>query len=344
MNSRRSNIVMLTVAVLPLQAGCGADRPLAPGPSEALLASRGGNAVTTPSNLVSIAASPNQIDIAWQDNSSNETGYEVHRSIAGPSGTFSPMATTGPNSTGYVDGGLTASTQYCYKVREFRATGKTTSYSEFSAIACATTPAEPPPPLPATPSSADAWPAASNWVWVNWADNSMNEDGFRIEESLDGGVTWTIAVVIGADEDDAFLPAASETATCYRVIAFNRGEASPPSNTDCATPPAGPSDLTATGIDELTVDLTWTDNSAVESGYEVWACYTGDYGCWYKIATLPANSQNYRSTDGWALGYTVVATNDGGFSDWSNQASATPPPAGVVNSLARTTSGATRRP
>jgi hypothetical protein len=43
---------------------------------------------------------------------------------------------------------------------------------------------------------------------------------------------------------------------------------SPPSNTGCTTPPAGPPNPIATVLD-TDVELTWIDGSAVEDGYQV---------------------------------------------------------------------------
>ncbi len=286
-----------------------------------------GPPVNAASNPNAVAVSESRIDIAWQDNSSNETGFEVHRSTTGPAGTFTLRASTGAGVTSFYDAGLTHSTQYCYKVRAFRITGRKTSYSEFSTTACATTPA---PPPPAAPSGADATPSGSTTVRVGWWDNSTNEDGFRIERSLDAGASWTIAGTDGPNSTGFFydIGRTSEQQVCYRVIAFNAGGDSPPSNTDCTTPPAAPTSLTVAAVDQATVELTWTDNSAVEDGYEVW---TAD-PCCVLLDLLPANSTSYRfsgngsygTDDPYLVSYFVQATKDGGYSDGSNIGA--PPP------------------
>src|SRR5206468_1304014 len=69
-----------------------------------------------PSNL-SVTASPGQLGLAWQDNTPNESGFEVLRSTTGPLGTFSLLATTAANVTSYLDTGLNPAQQYCYKVQ-----------------------------------------------------------------------------------------------------------------------------------------------------------------------------------------------------------------------------------
>jgi TolB protein len=83
--------------------------------------------------------SASAIAVSWQDNSTNETGFEVYRSTTGPSGAFALLASTAANVTAYSDGGLSGSSQYCYEVRAVRTRGGKTSYSAFSSAACATT-------------------------------------------------------------------------------------------------------------------------------------------------------------------------------------------------------------
>jgi hypothetical protein len=283
-----------------------------------------GATVNAPSRTNAVAVSQSRIDVFWQDNSSNETGFEVHRSTNGPGGAFAFRVVLGAGVTNYTELGLPALTQYCYEVRAFRTTGRKTSYSLFAPAACATTPA---PPPPAAPSDADATPVGSTRVWVSWSDKSTNEGGFRVERSLDLGATWATAGTTGANEYSISDGGRnSEQQVCYRVIAFNGGGDSPPSSTDCTTPPAGPTNLIATIVDAETmeVELTWTDNSAVEDGYIVGV----DPCCGPGVlpANLPANSTSFRF--GWGFyadGFYVIATKDGGYSDPSNSVVPTVP-------------------
>src|SRR5712691_8425454 len=188
-----------------------------------------GPAVKAPSNANAVAVSDTRIDVRWQGNSSNESGFEVHRSTAGPSGAFTLLASTAAGIASYGDAGLTPARQYCYKVRAFRRYDGKTSYSAFSNTACATTPALPPPPstapsAPSAPSGADAKPANSTAVELRWIDNSIKEDGFLIQRSSDLGSTWTTVATLGPNVTSSYEPGlASEQEVCYRVIAFNGG-------------------------------------------------------------------------------------------------------------------------
>ncbi len=320
-----------SLGLLFLLLSCDRRQPVAPA-LEAGATGAGGPTVKPPSIANAVAASESRIDVSWQDNSTNETGFEVHRSTSGPSGTFTLRASTGANVTSYGDPGLEPLTQYCYEVRAFKTYDGKTGYSEFSTPTCATTLA--PPPVPTPPTGTDAKPASSTAVNVNWTDNSTTEDGFRVERSLDAGATWTSAGTVGTNvTSSSDAGRASEQPVCYRVIAFNRGGDSPPSNTDCTTPPAAPTGLAATGVDGPAVDLAWTDHSAVEDGYQVLRATDGV--TFSAVADLPANSASYHdvgvssTTTYW---YQVRAKKDGGSSDVSNVASAragvlTPPAA-----------------
>jgi hypothetical protein len=304
-------------ALLLLAAACD-DQPLEP----SILASASQFTPAVPSNLTATAVSSSQIDVAWQDNSGNEGGFEVWVAITGVS-SFNLWTTTGPNVTRASFTGIGGEQEYCAKARAFTTrgnSGKIAGYSDFSNIACASTALPPNAPL-----GAQATPLNSDAVSVGWFDNSNNEDGFRVERSLDS-LTWTI---VGSTKgsvtylQDGGLT--SERRVCYRVIAFNAHGDSPPT-ADCTTPPAAPSDLTATGVATPAIDLAWTENSAVEDGYEVWRSPVEvDYYTYVVIATLPPNSIAYHdagvsgNTRYW---YYVRAKKDNGYSSRSNTANA----------------------
>ncbi len=330
----------LAASVLALcVVGCDRSQLLEPR-VDATFTSTAGPTVKAPSNATAIAVSESRIDVAWQDNSTNETGFEIWRSLSGPGGTFVKLAATGAKVTSYSDAGLKPVTQYCYRVRALKTADGKTSYSDFSSTACATTLGPPPPPD--APSATNATPSTSSSITVSWTDRSANEDGFRAERSLDGGASWatvsTTAANVTALQDGGRT---SEQQVCYRVIAFNAGGESPPSNTDCTTPPAAPSGLTATGLDGPAIDLAWTDNSAVEDGYEVRRSTDGV--TFSAVATVASNMTTYRDSrvsDNTTYWYLVSAKKDGGFSDPSGVASAragvlTPPAAPWLQAEAR---------
>ncbi|HXG93439.1 MAG TPA: choice-of-anchor D domain-containing protein [Blastocatellia bacterium] len=95
-----------------------------------------------PSDLTATAVSSTEIDLAWHDNSSNELGFRIERSLDGQN--FTQIAELGPNTTGFNDTGLTPATTYFYRVFAFNNFGQ----SDPSNIAADTTQAPPPPQFP----------------------------------------------------------------------------------------------------------------------------------------------------------------------------------------------------
>ena len=324
MLSLRHFSVAASVLLLTIPA-CDPDRPLAPDADAALLTSSAASQ-KGPSNL-SATVSPGAISLAWQDNSPNETGFNVLRSTTGENGTFTTIATTAARVTAYDDTGLDPKLQYCYKVQAIaqkRVIGT-------SNTACAT-------PLPLEPlaaSKVDAVLLSTGSVQITWTDNSINEDGFRVERAGSDAGPWTTLVTTGpgvtSAQDASGIP--NQERVCYRVVAFNKYGAAAPSNTACTAFPFAPTNLVAKAVDGQTIDLTWTDNSAFEDGYEVQrCCQTG----WIVVASLPANAVSYRDAgliSNAQYSYTVRAKKDLGFSAYSNYASAitaTAPPSAPV--------------
>lgn len=89
-----------------------------------------GTAPAAPSNLQAIGITHNKVQLTWNDNSNNETGFELVRS-ASLAGTYVPVATVA--GTSYVDSNLNANIIYYYKVRAVGSGGEsafTSNYTE----------------------------------------------------------------------------------------------------------------------------------------------------------------------------------------------------------------------
>jgi autotransporter-associated beta strand protein len=90
-------------------------------------------APATPSGLTAAPISSQQINLAWLDNSTNESSFRIERSVNNT--TFAEVASTGANASSYSDTGLASGTTYYYRVRARNAGGD----SGYSAVASATT-------------------------------------------------------------------------------------------------------------------------------------------------------------------------------------------------------------
>jgi poly(hydroxyalkanoate) depolymerase family esterase len=117
-------------------------------------------------------------------------------------------------------------------------------------------------------------------------------------------------------------------------------------NTAPPTPPAAPSNLTATASSSSQINLSWSDNASDETGYVVERSTSSGSG-FVSVATLGANVTSFSNT-GLAASttyfYRVRASNGAGSSANSNEASATTqaassnPPAAPSNLTATATS------
>lgn len=79
--------------------------------------------VAAPTAVSATAVSYNKINLTWNDNSNNETGFEIYRSTA-MNGVFTAVGSVPTNTTSFSDSGLTVSTRYYYKVRAISAEGQ----------------------------------------------------------------------------------------------------------------------------------------------------------------------------------------------------------------------------
>jgi hypothetical protein len=300
--------------------GCGGDVTQPGGPN-------------APSNLVVQQLLPEQIDLSWSDNSSDETGFEVWSSST-PTGTFTIAGSLGVGVTSYSATGLEDDTQYCYRVR---ATGSGEN-SAFTTPVCATTPA-PAAPSPNAPSDLGALASSSTAIGLTWVDNSSDEESFEIWRSTTGAtgaysLLTTVSANTTATDDIGLTPS---TEYCYEVRAIGAGGAPPSALTaaTCATtpalpPPGTPSDLVATATSTMAVGLTWTDNSSDESGFEIWRSTAGPGGTFTLLTTAAADATSGSDTGltaGTQYCYEVRAIGTAPMpqSVFSNVSCATPP-------------------
>jgi hypothetical protein len=85
-----------------------------------------------PSNLTATAVAGHQINLAWRDNSANETSFRIERKT-GVSGTYAEIAAPSAGTTSYQDLGLAQNTTYYYRVRARNANGNSAYSNEANA-------------------------------------------------------------------------------------------------------------------------------------------------------------------------------------------------------------------
>jgi titin len=314
----------------------GNNTPLPPPPPPP-----GPTAPAAPSALTAQAASSSAIDLAWQDNSSDETSFRVETLV---NGAYQEVQILAAGTTRLQISGLAAATSYSFRVRAANAAGA----SGYSNIASAiTTAIAPPPPsgVPGAPSSLSGWAASPGEVVLNWIDNASNETAFRVERAVNGAFQEVLTV--GANITTARISGLpSGSGQYFRVRAGNAAGLSSYSNTAFVTTPSpgptvpgAPAGLTAKALSSSAIQLTWSDGSTNETSFRI----ERQVGTAFQEVLAVGANVTSAQIGGLApsTGYTfrVRAANSAGTSGYSNIASAftaagpTPPPALIAPQL-----------
>jgi hypothetical protein len=200
--------------------------------------------------LHATAVTTTRIDLIWNDNSNNETQFQIQR---GPDGVNWPdQFNPGPNGTSiatYSDTSVSPGTTYYYRVRAYN-TGGTSSFTN---IANATTLPNP-PGQPAAPTFGTV---TGTQIVVNWTGVSGTVSGYMVQRSPNSGGPWsTVTTTNNATftyTDNSVGPA---TQYFYRIIAFNAGGNSTPSTAANTTTSAADFTVTSPNDDGSNADQT----------------------------------------------------------------------------------------
>lgn len=173
---------------------------------------------TAPSGLGAVAVSSGRIDLAWTDNSTDETGFVLQRRTGAAA--FADLQTLGPNVTSHQDVTVTPSTTYFYRLRATGVSGD----SGYSNEATATTPAAGVPPNP--PTTLVAVVTGSSRIDLSWVDAAVNETAYVVSRRVGLSTVWgdiaTLPVNSTTYSDQTVKP---NTTYFYRVRAINEAGA-----------------------------------------------------------------------------------------------------------------------
>lgn len=167
-----------------------------------------------PSSLTAIAVSSSRINLSWQDNSADETGFLVERK-QGAGGAWAQAGTTGANITTFSDSGLVSGTTYFYRVAANTAGGASGYSNEASAATMAG--------LPQITSISPTSGRSGTLVTINGANlngttsvrfNAVNASGFTVVSPTQ--VTATVPA--GAGTGYVSLSTATGTASSSEVF------------------------------------------------------------------------------------------------------------------------------
>jgi serine protease AprX len=269
----------------------------------------------TPAALSARGASV-RVDLAWVDESGNETAFAVWRRTGGSD--WARIAVLAPNRTTYADREVQPGVAYTYRVRAIGRGGASAWTNEAGGVPLAGP--------PAAPTGLVVRPLSNSQVELTWLDNSTNETAFAVWRR-DRTADWArVAVRVPNTtryRDDGLVPGRTYT---YRVRATNNQgasawtkevEATPP-----AAPPSRPSALSA-AVAGTAIRLTWSDNSADETAFAIWR--RSGATDWVQVGVVPPNVTRFTDAGlapGVAYTYRVRSIGLGGASGWTNEASA----------------------
>jgi fibronectin type 3 domain-containing protein len=288
---------------------------------------------SAPINLTAVVMAGGQVNLSWNDNSSDETGFLIDRSIGNIDDAFVSFKVSfkvPADTNNFIDNTVEAGTAYYYRVS---AIGEQEN-STFSNTVTATTPDTltfPKPPLGLT-AKAEIAPRVS----LNWKDQSDNEEGFRIERTADSLFTKELKTFQVKAGEVSLVDSTVEGRKTYyyRVIAWNTDGDSSPSNavsvTTLAAIPEAPTNLVVQFAGDRQIILRWIDNSETENGFQLeratdsgfqhdLAIFTGAASAGSRVPVMVTDHQ----TPAGLFLYRVKAYNDSGNSEYSNVANIT---------------------
>jgi hypothetical protein len=271
-----------------------------------------------PTNLTAAPAPGGNVNLSWVVNSTNEDGFGVEVRKYNEQ-QFRAAGRTQRGAHNFQVGNLMPGMLYYFRVYAFNRSGN----SPFSNIVNLITPADSHNVNIAAPTDLFIEVLSYTTVKLTWRDNSINEEGFKIELRKTGEPMFR-----GVGE--AHRDSTSYTVNClqpnikfyFRVFAFAMNRNSGFSNTDSIITnqvPAAPSGLTALNVTPSRVLLAWNDNSSNEDGFIIERRTNNE--SWIIIDTLGTDILTYQDVgleSATQYIYHIYAYNDAGNSGTSN--------------------------
>ncbi len=278
-----------------------------------------------PTNLAVKPASGTELDLTWTDNSPFATGYVLQRSVN--TGPWVSLPELPSGTISYHDIGLSPDAFYQYQIEAVDTAGA----SPFSNIASATTPIP-----PTTPTNATETLISTSEIDLKWTNTATNATGIRILRSVIGGEFVAIVNDLppsATSYSDTGLPSGTEYD--YHIQAYNVAGYSDFTGVHTGTISAAPADLQASaGNGQVT--LSWTPPAYNGDGqnltFNVYRGTASGAEAATPIATglMLATFTDIGLVNGQTYFYTITATDLGGQSAPSPEASATPRVASIA--------------
>lgn len=162
---------------------------------------------------LSADTSGSQMILTWGQGGAGVTGYELEMKQLDSDENYHLIATPSAADSSYSPS-LMADKSYSFRIRADYADGTVSDYSTKSVGA-----------IPAAPTDVQVTPKSRDSVEVSWRDNSLTEQGFKVEKSTDGGLSWTDAGSASSKAPERCKTTVSglqmSSSYAFRVSAYN---------------------------------------------------------------------------------------------------------------------------
>jgi uncharacterized protein len=209
-----------------------------------------------PTNLTYSKPDISSVTLTWTDNSTGEDGFRIDKKVG--IGEWLPeFASTGPDITSWTDTNAEINETIEYKIYAYKGLNSTASLL--------------------SPAIDTSIPVPTNLTVLqdnvytfnlSWTDNSIGEDGFKIERKIDDGSFAQIGTTTSTSYVDSTLSKGYGT-VYYQVRAYKGIYNSAHTAANSAVSFPAPTNLTYSKPDISSVTLTWTDNSTGEEGFKI---------------------------------------------------------------------------
>ena len=252
--------------------------------------------------------------LAWTDNATNESYYEIQSSTNG--GEWKSLSNLAANATSRVCNGLQPGTTYSYRIRAV-ANGSASAWVSATLVT---------PKMLAAPESLTmlGYDSSTGRATLAWVDVEAKETAYEVQSSTNGGA-WTNLPNLSANSTSRSCRGlVAGNVYRYRLRAVNAGGFSDwvEITLDTSARLDAPTALTMVGYQPSTgkATLAWVDNTDLETRYEVQSSTNGGKS-WNNLTSLSANSTSRVCaglTAGQTFIYRIRAANGSKVSDWAS--------------------------
>ncbi len=257
-----------------------------------------------PTNLTAVASAYNTVVLTWDSNESASTRIQWKES----GGTYSVGAVVASGVETYTHSTASRNTQYTYRVRHFLGD----EYSDWHESDAVWTPPQPPSDLAVAYSGRAAtltWTVNGTYTYLKVYYKASSASAWTTDTETLSGTATTRAITVPAEVTNYDFRirgyySSSTLNSDYETESTQTSGLAAPTNFEAASASSG-----------TQIDLTWTDNSSAEGGFEVYVD-----GAAYSTPAANATSASVTSrTPGETYTVKIRAYTGTTYSEWTDE-------------------------